>query len=239
MNNLTSHVSSQFNAELEYIRSQVLIMGALVERQLQDAITAMHHQDAVLAKRVIAADSKVNRMEVDIDEACILIFAKRQPAACDLRLVMTTTKIIAELERIGDVAEKICCTALEKFSSRQQPLLVSLESMGRHTLQMLHDVLSAFSRMDLDDAIRVYREDRTVDQEYEAIVRQLMSYMIEDPRTIPGVITALFCARSIERIGDRCQNICEAIFYFVKGRDLRHQGDTELDRLLFEKKTQY
>lgn len=203
--NLNKHISGQFNAELEYIRTQVMTMGGLVEQQLSDAITAMHNQDSDLAKRVIDGDK---------------------------RLVMAIIKTIAELERIGDVADKICRTALEKFSQQHQPLLVSLESLGRHTVQMLHDVLDAFARMDLDEAVRIYREDKKVDQEYEGIVRQLMTYMMEDSRTIPSVLTALFCARSIERIGDRCQNICEYIFYFVKGQDFRHVGGDELDKLL-------
>jgi|GEM_PF-11647 len=236
--NLNKHISGQFNAELESIRTQVMTMGGMVEQQLSDAITAMHNQDSELAKRVIEGDHNVNMMEVAIDEACVRIIAKRQPTASDLRLVMAIIKTIAELERIGDVADKICRTALEKFSQQHQPLLVSLESLGRHTVQMLHDVLDAFARMDLDEAVRIYREDKKVDQEYEGIVRQLMTYMMEDSRTIPSVLTALFCARSIERIGDRCQNICEYIFYFVKGQDFRHVGGDELDKLLAGKKPQ-
>ncbi len=230
--NLNKHISGQFNAELESIRTQVMTMGGMVEQQLSDAITAMHNQDSDLAKRVIEGDKNVNMMEVAIDEACVRIIAKRQPTASDLRLVMVISKTIAELERIGDVADKICRTALEKFSQQHQPLLVSLESLGRHTIQMLHDVLDAFARMDIDEAVRIYREDKKVDQEYEGIVRQLMTYMMEDSRTIPSVLTALFCARSIERIGDRCQNICEFIFYYVKGQDFRHVGGDELDKLL-------
>ncbi|MCX8958441.1 phosphate signaling complex protein PhoU [Erwinia psidii] len=230
--NLNKHISGQFNAELEHIRTQVLIMGGLVEQQLTDAIVAMHNQDGELAQRVIDGDQKVNMMEVSIDEACVRIIAKRQPAASDLRLVMAIIKTISELERIGDVAEKISRTALEKFGQQHQPLLVSLESLGYHTIQMLHDVLDAFARMDLSAAIEIYREDKKVDQEYEGIVRQLMTHMMEDPRTIPSVLTALFCARAIERIGDRCQNICEIIFYFVKGQDFRHLGGDQLDKLL-------
>ncbi|AUX74392.1 phosphate signaling complex protein PhoU [Erwinia pyrifoliae] len=230
--NLNKHISGQFNAELEHIRTQVMTMGGMVEQQLTDAITAMHNQDAELANKVIEGDQKVNMMEVEIDEACVRIIAKRQPAASDLRLVMAIIKTISELERIGDVAEKISRTALEKFSQQHQPLLVSLESLGRHTIQMLHDVLDAFARMDLNAAIEIYREDKKVDQEYEGIVRQLMTYMMEDPRTIPSVLTALFCARAIERIGDRCQNICEIIFYFIKGHDFRHVGGDQLDKLL-------
>ncbi|MEW5290389.1 MULTISPECIES: phosphate signaling complex protein PhoU [Erwinia] len=230
--NLNKHISGQFNAELEHIRTQVLTMGGLVEQQLTDAIVAMHNQDGELAQRVIDGDQKVNMMEVSIDEACVRIIAKRQPTASDLRLVMAIIKTISELERIGDVAEKISRTALEKFGQQHQPLLVSLESLGYHTIQMLHDVLDAFARMDLSAAIEIYREDKKVDQEYEGIVRQLMTYMMEDPRTIPSVLTALFCARAIERIGDRCQNICEIIFYFVKGQDFRHVGGDQLDKLL-------
>lgn len=230
--NLNKHISGQFNAELEHIRTQVLIMGGLVEQQLTDAIVAMHNQDVELAQRVIDGDQKVNMMEVSIDEACVRIIAKRQPTASDLRLVMAIIKAISELERIGDVAEKISRTALEKFGQQHQSLLVSLESLGYHTIQMLHDVLDAFARMDLNAAIEIYREDKKVDQEYEGIVRQLMTYMMEDPRTIPSVLTALFCARAIERIGDRCQNICEIIFYFVKGQDFRHVGGDQLDKLL-------
>lgn len=230
--NLNKHISGQFNAELEHIRTQVMIMGGLVEQQLTDAISAMHNQDSELAQQVIKSDHQVNMMEVEIDENCVRIIAKRQPAASDLRLVMAIIKTISELERIGDVAEKISRTALEKFSQHHRPLLVSLESLGRHTIQMLHDVLDAFARMDLTQSIQVYREDRKVDQEYEGIVRQLMTYMMEDPRAIPGVLTALFCARAIERIGDRCQNICEIIFYFIKGQDFRHIGGDQLDKLL-------
>ncbi|NHB96908.1 phosphate signaling complex protein PhoU [Photorhabdus stackebrandtii] len=230
--NLNKHISGQFNAELEHIRTELMVMGGLVEEQLSKAITSMHNQDAELAREVIEDDHKVNMMEVAIDEACVRIIAKRQPTASDLRLIMSISKTIAELERIGDVAKKICQTALEKFSYQHQPLLVSLESLGRHTIQMLHDVLDAFARMDLEEAIRIYHEDKKVDKEYEGIVRQLMTYMMEDPRTIPSVLTVLLCARSIERIGDRCQNICEFIFYYVKGQDFRHVGGDELERLL-------
>ncbi|OTA20510.1 transcriptional regulator PhoU [Xenorhabdus beddingii] len=230
--NISKHISGQFNAELEHIRTELMTMGGLVEEQLSKAILAMHNQDETLARQVIEDDQKVNMMEVAIDEACVRIIAKRQPTASDLRLIMVISKTIAELERIGDVADKICQTALEKFSHQQQSLLVSLESLGRHAIQMLHDVLDAFARMDLEEAIRIYREDKKVDQEYEGIVRQLMTYMMEDPRTIPNVMTALFCARSIERIGDRCQNICEFIFYYVKGQDFRHVGGDQLEKLL-------
>ena len=230
--NLHNHISGQFNAELAHICTQVMSMGGLVEQQLTDAITAMLNQDSQQALRVIDGDKEVNLLEVSIDEACVRIIARRQPAAGDLRLIMAIIKTTSELERIGDVADKICRTALESFTQQHRPLIVSLESLGRHAIQMLHDVLDAFARMDIEDAIRIYHEDQKIDREYESIVRELMTYMMEDPRTIPNVLTALFCARSIERIGDRCQNICEFIFYFVKGHDFRHINCDEIERRL-------
>ncbi|MGK2946183.1 MAG: phosphate signaling complex protein PhoU [Candidatus Malihini olakiniferum] len=236
MDNLNKHISGQFNAELEHIRTQAITMGGLVEQQLTNAITAMHNHDVELAQRVIKNDTKVNLMEVTIDEACVRIIAKRQPTASDLRLVVAIIKTISELERIGDVADKICRTALEKYSYQHRPFLASLESLGRHTVEMLHDVLDAFSHMDLDEAIRIYREDKKVDKDYQGIIRQLMTHMMEDSHTIPSVLTALFCARSIERIGDRCQNICEFILYFIEGQDFRHIGGEVLEKLLEKKK---
>lgn len=230
--NFNSHISAQFNAELEYIHTQVMIMGGLVEQQLTDAIKAMHDMDTELARRVIADDQKVNRLEIDIDEYCVRIIAKRQPTASDLRMIMAIIKTISELERIGDVAEKISRTALEKFAEKHQPLLISLEALGYQTIQLLHDVLDAFARMDLSAAVTLYQEDKKIDKNYEGIIRQLMTYMMEDPRSIPNVLTALFCARAIERIGDRCQNICEIIFYYVKGQDIRHTKEGLRDNLL-------
>lgn len=230
--NINKHISAQYNAELETLRNQVLTMGGLVEKQLTDAVKAMNKGDEVLAQQVIDNDAKVNDMEVAIDEACTRIIAKRQPTASDLRLIIAIIRTVSELERIGDEADKICRTALEKFSNQHQSLLVNLESLGQHVIQMLHDVLDVLARLDIEQGIQVYREDRKVDREYEGIVRQLMTYMMEDPRTIPSVMTAMFCARAIERIGDRCQNICEFVFYLVKGKDFRHVHGDSLEKLL-------
>ncbi|MFM2475731.1 phosphate signaling complex protein PhoU [Celerinatantimonas sp. MCCC 1A17872] len=230
--NINKHISAQYNAELESVRNQVLTMGGLVEKQLVDAIKAMNKGDAELAQTVIDNDQKVNAMEVSIDEACTQIIAKRQPTASDLRLIIAIIRTVSELERIGDEADKICRTALEKFSNQHQTLLVSLESLGHHTIQMLHDVLDVLARLDLEQGIQVYREDKKVDREYEGVVRQLMTYMMEDPRTIPNVMTGMFCARAIERIGDRVQNICEFVFYLVKGKDFRHVDGESLEKLL-------
>ncbi|SIN73740.1 phosphate signaling complex protein PhoU [Salinivibrio sp. ES.052] len=230
--NISRHISGQFNAELEAIRTHVLAMGGLVERQLTDALRAMHNQDEELARHVIREDHKVNGMEVAIDEACTRIIAKRQPTASDLRLVMAIIKTITDLERIGDVADSIAKMALDNSSHSQQPFLVSLEALGQRAAKMLHDVLDAFARMDINAAMKVYRKDDSLDREYEGIIRQLMTYMMEDPRSIPNVLKVMWSARAIERVGDRCQNICEYIIYFVKGKDVRHIQKEELEKLL-------
>jgi phosphate transport system protein len=228
--NLSKHISSQFNEELEQIRNHVMSMGGLIERQLYDALTAIANNDSQLAQQVIENDLKVNEWELQIDKECTRMIAKRQPAASDLRLIMAILKSIADLERIGDETRRIAKVALESFNSDQQDLLVNLDNLGRHVAQMLHDVLDAFARMDIEAALAVYKEDKKVDREYEAITRQLMTYMIEDPRSIPKVMNVLWSARSLERIGDRCKNLSEYIIFFVKGKVVRHSSVEQLEQ---------
>lgn len=228
--NLSKHISSQFNEELEQIRNHVMSMGGLIERQLYDALTAIANNDSQLAQQVIENDLKVNEWELQIDKECTRMIAKRQPAASDLRLIMAIMKSIADLERIGDETRRIAKVALESFNSEQQDLLVNLDNLGRHVAQMLHDVLDAFARMDIEAALSVYKEDKKVDREYEAITRQLMTYMIEDPRSIPKVMNVLWSARSLERIGDRCKNLSEYIIFFVKGKVVRHSSVEQLEQ---------
>lgn len=226
--NLNKHISGQFNDELEQIRNDVLKMGGLVEQQLTNALNAVNNHDEALAKRVLETDYLVNRMEVQIDEACTRIIAKRQPAASDLRLVLAIIKTITDLERIGDEAERIANVALESFNKTQQEFLVSMDSMGRKAITMLTQVLDAFARMDVEAAFAVHKADKKLDKEYEAITRQLMTYMMEDPRSIPKVMDVLWSVRSLERIGDRCQNIAEYVIYFVKGKDVRHTSQKDI-----------
>jgi phosphate transport system protein len=230
--NLNKHISGQFNAELEDIRNRVLAMGGMVERQLEQALDALGSLDAELAQKVIEGDHKVNGMEVMIDEECTRIIAKRQPAASDLRLVIAISKSIADLERIGDACVRIAKAAQEKRSNNQQPLLVSIESMGRHATRMLNSTLDALARMDADSALELHKEDAKLDKEYEGIIRQLMTYMMEDPRSIPGVLDVLWAARAVERVGDRCKNICEYVIYYVKGKDVRHVSYEEMEKEL-------
>lgn len=230
--NLSKHISSQFNEELEQIRNHVMSMGGLIERQLFDALNAIANGDSDLAQEVMANDLKVDDWEIQIDKECTRMIAKRQPAASDLRLIMSILKSISDLERIGDETKRIAKVALESFNSDQQDLLVNLENMGRHVGQMLHDVLDAFARMDVEAALAVHKEDKKIDREYEAITRQLMTYMIEDPRSIPKVMNVLWSARSLERIGDRCKNLAEYIIFFVKGKVVRHASHEKLEEQL-------
>jgi len=225
------HISGQFNEDLERVINNVMHMGGLVEKQLTDALASVEQGDVALAKQVLSNDYQVNAYEVSIDDECTRIIAKRQPAAGDLRLIMAIVKTIADLERIGDEAEKIAKVALESFSSQQQDLLVNLDNLGRRVLEFLQASLDAFTRMDCDTAIKIHQMDDKINREYEALMRQLMTYMMEDPRSIPQVMTVIWSARALERIGDRCQNICEYIIYFVKGKVVRHTTAEDMKNL--------
>ncbi|MEJ8568416.1 phosphate signaling complex protein PhoU [Elongatibacter sediminis] len=230
--NISDHISRQFNEELENVRGQVLKMGGLVEEQMALAVQALVNGDAELAERVILNDYRINALDVAIDEECTRIVARRQPAATDLRLVMAVIKTITDLERIGDEAKRVARMVVEHLSgSVNDEVRQEMEHMGVLVREMLRGVLDAFARTDVDTAMAVVRADRKVDAKYGAITRQLMTYMAEDPRSIPMTLNILWAARAMERIGDRCQNIAEYIFYLVHGRDIRHTSieDAELE----------
>ncbi len=218
------HISQQFNQELEDVRNRVLQMGGLVEQQLADAILSLTTMDTTLAEVVVTNDYKINRLEVDIDEECTHILARRQPAASDLRLLMAIIKTITDLERIGDEAERVGRMALQfaEGDSKNTKALVGIGHLGEHVRRMLHESLDAFARMDAAAAAAIAKKDLKIDQEYENILRQLMTYMMEDPRSIPRVVGVMWSARALERIGDRARNICEYVIYLVKGKDVRH-----------------
>jgi len=229
--NLKRHISGQFNTELENIRNHVLLMGGLVEKQLSDAISAISTLDVALAEQVIKNDRKVNSFEVTIDEECTRIIAKRQPAAGDLRLIFAISKTVTDLERIGDSAKMLASVALEKDASKQGKLLVSLENLGRECVTMLHNVLDCFARMDVDSAFEVHSADSLIDAQYESLMRELMTYMMEDPRAIPSIMEVMWAARALERVGDRAQNIAEYVIYFIKGKDIRHLDEDEIAQM--------
>ena len=217
------HISEQYNAELEDIRQRVLAMGGLVEQQVADAVRALLSLDKGLAAEVIERDRRVNGMEVQIDEECGRILARRQPAAGDLRLVMACIKTITDLERIGDEAERVARMAadLAELELQRGPH-TEVETLGAKVGEMLHRVLDAFARMDSEAAVDVSRSERAVDREYEAILRQCITFMIEDPRSISRVLDIVWSIRSLERVGDHAKNIAEYIVFFVHGKDVRH-----------------
>lgn len=223
MDKLGQHISQQFDDELEDIRNRVMAMGGLVEQQLSDALMSLSDIDAELAEVVITNDYKINAMEVAIDEECIQILARRQPAASDLRLVIAVIKTITDLERIGDEAERVGRMALHfAETGGESKMLIGISHLGEHVRSMLHDALDAFARMDTDAAISVAKQDAKADREYESILRELITYMMEDSRAIPNVLDVMWSARALERIGDRARNICEYVIYLVKGKDVRH-----------------
>ncbi len=232
----SEHTSKQFDAELEAVRARVLQMGGLVESQIKLAIESLVNGDVALMNRVIADDHRVNAMEVEIDESCIRIIARRQPAAGDLRMVMTVIKTITDLERIGDEAEKIARMA--KLLSQRERLILPRYTEIKHAselaLDMLRKSLDAFARLDLSCAAQVVRQDEQVDEEFRAIMRYLITFMMEDPRTISTALEILFVAKAIERIGDHAKNMSEYVVYMVKGRDVRHITVEEIEREVLE-----
>lgn len=219
-----NHIMTQFDEELEEIRTQLMEMGGKVEQQLKNSIQAVIKADSSLAEEVIKEERLVDEMEVDIDEACILIIARRQPAASDLRFVMMVTKAINDLERIGDEARKIANHAV--ILSEQDGLsqgYKEVRHLGDSVSSMLANALDAFARFDVDAAMSTLEEDAQIDLDYKSALRELVTYMMEDPRSISRAINILWVVRSLERIGDHAKNLCEQIVYVVKGKDIRHQ----------------
>jgi len=232
---MAEHTSKQFDAELESVRSRVLQMGGLVEEQIIRAMEALGSGDMPLIDKVIAGDHRVNAMEVELDELCSHIIARRQPAAVDLRLLITVIKTITDLERIGDESEKIARMAkLIHTAERLHMPRLDLGHVAERALAMLRQSLDAFARLDVAEAMRVVRQDSEVDDAFRAIMRQLITFMMEDPRTITRSLEILFIAKAIERIGDHSKNMAEYVIYMVKGRDVRHTSIEELEKEILQ-----
>ncbi len=229
--NITHHISQQFNEELEDIRHKVLAMGGLVEEQIENATAALVSGDVEQAEGVISHDYQVNAFEVAIDEESIQILARRQPAAGDLRLIVAVIKTITDLERMGDQAEKVARMAVHLADmERPKNQYSELEHLSEQVRKMLRGALDAFARMDAEAAAAVAQKDLKVDAEYDSIMRQMITFMMEDPRTVKRTLDTMWSARALERIGDHARNICEYVIYLVKGKDVRHISLEELSK---------
>jgi phosphate transport system protein len=216
--NSSGHISQRFDDELDAVKSQLTEMGGIVEKQVSDAI-------ALLAEKVVKKDKSINTLEVSIDEDCALILARRQPAARDLRLVLSIIKTTTDLERIGDEADKMATQAINLAEEGKAPHgYVEIRHIGQHVSKMLSQALDCFVRQDVELALRVAQEDKAVDLEYGTALRAMMTYMIEDPRSITRVMSIMWSLRALERIGDHARNIAEHVIYLVKGDDVRHLG---------------
>ena len=232
---MNQHISKQFDNELDNIRNHVLAMGGLVEQQLGDALKALTESDLDCGMAVIDNEPKVNTYEVSIDEECTQILARRQPAAVDLRLITAVIKTITDLERIGDEAEKVAQMAnylTEKQGAKSY--YTGISTMGNFVREMVRDALDAFARMDSEAAMKTAGREPESDEQYAAILRQLVTYMMEDPRSITSVIDAVWMVRSLERIGDHARNICEYVIYLVEGKDVRHLTIEEMHEKFYE-----
>ncbi len=220
---LTHHISRKFNEELEDVRNQVMKMGGLVELQVSEGLTALLDANLELARNVVRKDVEVNALEVGIDESCTQILARRQPAASDLRLMVSIIKTITDLERIGDEAAKLGKNALKlSDDGKTARQFVELRHLGEHVSNTLSQALTAYARMDVNKALEIIKNDEVIDEEFDNISRLLITKMMEDPREIKNALRISWCARALERIGDHTKNICEYIVYLVKGKDVRH-----------------
>jgi len=228
----SEHLSKQYDNDLDTLRSRVLQMGGLVEAQILAAIEGFSSGNPELLDRVIDNELRVNGFEVSIDNDCSHIIVRRQPAATDLRLIMAVSKTVTDLERIGDEAEKIARMSQrihqrERFQAQR---FAEIRHVGDSAVRMLRQALDAFARMDAAQAAQVVREDVTIDDDFRSIVRQLVTFMMEDPRTISSALDIVWIAKAIERIGDHAKNMAENVIYIVKGTDVRHTKFEDLER---------
>lgn len=228
---IDQHISQQYNAVLDDLKTEFLEMGGVVEQQIIDSVKAITKLDIDLAEKVLRVEKSVDEREIALDELCTQVIARRQPTASDLRLVLSISKATRDLERIGDEAKKIAKMAIAMADSDELPHgFNELRNLGRRVQQMVNDILTAFARYDVDVALQVAQEDKAIDQEYETAMRELITYMMEDPRNIGRSMNISWALRALERIGDHAGNIAEHIIYMVKGLDVRHKSMTEIKK---------
>ena len=220
------HLSTQFDSELSGISTRVLEMGGLVESQVAQSVYALTNFSADIANEVLRNEERVNTMEIEIDRDLSTIIARRQPTARDLRLLIAISKTIANLERVGDEAARIARTVQRlinaEVSSRLRLPVNDLAHEAELAVVQLRKALDAFARLDTQKAVEVLKQDDQIDQEFDGLMRKLITYMMEDPRTISSSIDLVFVAKAIERVGDHAKNLAEVIIYIVKGTDVRH-----------------
>ena len=230
--NPNQHISHKFDEEMEDLRNQVLKMGGMVEQQVCRAVDALRNMDLAEAEAVSENDHYINGLEVAIDEECARILVRRQPAASDLRMVVAVIKTITDLERIGDEAQRIAkmATSIAEQDGVFHNRYIGILHLSEHVIKMVHDALNAFARLDTDAAFDVVRNDERADIEYQSVMRQMLTYMMEDPRTISESLDIMQAARSLERIGDHAMNIGEYLIYMVKGKDIRHISIEEVEK---------
>jgi len=226
------HTSSQFDAQLDHIRSEVLRMGGAVEDQLLLAVRALQNGEMLLIDRVLDAEYQINTLEMEIDELCTNVIARRTPTAIDLRVLTMVVKTITDLERIGDEAKKIALMARQFFRGGhgRMPRYPEIQHMSVIVIEMLRQALDGFARMDAEAAPEIARRDEEVDDSFRAILRELLTYMIGDPRTISTTLDILFIAKALERVGDHAKNISEYVVYMIKGKDVRHLSTDQIEQ---------
>ena len=230
------HLSTQFDAELSGISARVLELGGLVEAQLVRAVQALSHLDGEQAAQVMTQEERVNQLEITIDRDLSAIIARRQPTARDLRLLIAVSKTIGNLERVGDEAARVARTALRLIGTGLSgSMRLPMSDLGLEAelaTRQLRRALDAFARLDAAQALEVLKQDDQIDQEFEGLLRKLITYMMEDPRTISQAIDLVFVAKAIERVGDHAKNLAEAIIYVVKGADVRHASMEHVENVV-------
>ncbi|PRY73240.1 phosphate signaling complex protein PhoU [Halomonas ventosae] len=233
----SQHISRQFNQELEELKTHLMAMGGLVEKQVQDAVAALLESDSELGQRVVANDRAVNDMQIKIDEESTQVLARRQPTASDLRLVLAVIRAASDLERIGDEASKIARNACDLIDANNGNRgFVEVRVISEHVRRMVRDALTSFARLDTELAIKLVHEDEEVDNEYRSAMRSLMTFMMEDARSISPILSLMWILRALERIGDHANNLAEYVVYLVKGLDIRHTDPEDLDEQAITRK---
>ena len=227
-----AHTVKQFDVQLANLRNMVLEMGGLAEDQIKRAIAALDEEDLVATREVIARDRIINGMQLKADEDCISLIALRQPLGSDLRMIMSLANTVTDLERIGDGAKKIARMALQIYDSDASPpnakLLRDVRPMAELAADMLHDCLDALARLDVEKALTIIHNDDELDQEFQSALRRLITYMMEDSRTIGHAINVIFIVKALERIGDHCKNIAEHIVYLVEGKNIQQRRNVDM-----------